>query len=147
LFHGERNPEDLGAAEIQEFLSSLALERKVSAPTQTQALSALLFLYRKVLDIELPWLDGMVRAKKPARLPVVLSVAEVAAVLVELNGVYWLVASLLYGSGLRHGVPETAHPHDSGIARPQRRKDDDDLYARGRPRRDRHRQSPRRAGI
>jgi integron integrase len=101
LFHGGRHPVDLGANEVRQFLSHLASTSKVSATTQTQALSALLFLYRKVLAVELPWIDDVVRAKKPARLPVVLSVSEVRALLNELSGVHWLVASLLYGSGLR----------------------------------------------
>jgi integron integrase len=101
LFHGGRPPIDMGADEVREFLSHLASVRKVSAPTQTQALSALLFLYRKVLAVGLPWIDDVVRAKKPTLLPIVLSVSEVRAVLDELNGVYWLVASLLYGSGMR----------------------------------------------
>ncbi|MGY6216460.1 integron integrase [Methylolobus aquaticus] len=101
LFHGKRHPKDMGAPEVEAFLSHLATERKVSASTQTQALSALLFLYREVLGIELPWLDNLVRAKKPERLPVVLTVAEVAAVLGKLEGRNALMANLLYGSGLR----------------------------------------------
>jgi integron integrase len=91
----------LGAAHIEAFLSDLAVNRKVSATTQNQALNALLFLYRRVLDANLPWLDGVVRAKKPSRLPVVLSEREVAALLAGLDGVYWLIGGLLYGSGLR----------------------------------------------
>jgi site-specific recombinase XerD len=101
LFHGGRQPVDLGANEVRQFLSHLASTSKVSATTQNQALSALLFLYRKVLAIDLPWIDDVVRAKKPARLPIVLSANEVRALLNELSGVHWLVASLLYGSGLR----------------------------------------------
>jgi len=101
LFHRKRHPLEMGAAEISEFLSDLAVRHKVSSPTQTQALSALLFLYRRVLGLELPWIDTIVRARKPARLPVVLSVDEVQRLLAELDGVYWLIASLLYGSGLR----------------------------------------------
>ena len=100
-FHRGRNPADLGADEIRAYLTHLAVARKVAPPTQNQALSALLFLYRRVLGIELPWIDDVVRAKKSARLPVVLTVDEVQAVLAELQGVYWLIASLLYGSGLR----------------------------------------------
>jgi integron integrase len=77
------------------------VDAKVSASTQNQALQALLFLYRQVLDVELPWLDNVTRASRPRRLPVVLSAAEVRAVLAELDGTCWLIASLLYGSGLR----------------------------------------------
>jgi integron integrase len=101
LFHGKRHPREMGAAEVERFLTSLAVERKVSASTQNQALSAVLFLYRDVLEIELPWLDGVVRARRPERRPVVLTRDEVHRVLARLDGVQWLVASLLYGSGLR----------------------------------------------
>ena len=101
LFHGKRHPVDMGADEVHQFLTDLAVNGKVSSSTQTQALSALLFLYRKVLQLDLPWFEDVVRARKPARLPVVLSADEVRAVLAELHGAYWLVASLLYGSGLR----------------------------------------------
>ena len=101
LFHGKRHPAELGGAEVTRFLSHLAVAARVSASTQNQALSALLFLYRRVLHIDLPWLEGLVRAKRPARLPVVLSRDEVAAVLAHLDGVRWRVAALLYGAGLR----------------------------------------------
>jgi site-specific recombinase XerD len=101
LFHGKRHPCEMGAAEVERFLTSLAVDRKVSASTQNQALSAILFLYRDVLEIELPWLDGVVRARRPERRPVVLTRDEVRRVLARLDGVQWLVASLLYGSGLR----------------------------------------------
>jgi integrase len=87
--------------EATRFLSSLAVEGQVAASTQNQALGALLFLYRDVLELDLPWLDGVVRAKRPERLPVVLTREEVAAVLRPLTGVPRLMASLLYGSGLR----------------------------------------------
>jgi integron integrase len=100
-FHGRRHPSDMGGPEVTAFLTHLATERNVSASTQGQALAALLFLYRHVLETELPWLDEIVRAKRPARLPVVLTQEEVAAVLARLDGVYWLIVSLLYGSGLR----------------------------------------------
>jgi integron integrase len=96
-----RHPRELGGPEVEAFLTSLAVEGQVAASTQNQALAALLFLYREVLDIELPWMDGIQRAKRPVRLPIVLTRAEVAAVLDHLNGVHWLVANLLYGSGLR----------------------------------------------
>jgi integron integrase len=101
LFHGRRHPATLGAEEVTRFLSRLAEIGRVSASTQNQALSALLFLYRHVLGIDLPWLDGLVRAKLPARVPVVLSREEVAAVLSRLSAAPWLMAALLYGAGLR----------------------------------------------
>ena len=97
----------MGAAEITQFLTSLAVQRKVAAATQNQALSALLFLYREVLEQEVPWLDSVVRAKRPRRLPVVLTRDEIRAVLGQLNGVPRLMALLLYGAGLR--VLECAH--------------------------------------
>jgi integron integrase len=101
LFQGKRHPKDMGAAEVEVFLTHLAVEGGVSASTQNQALSALLFLYREVLGIELPWLDDVVRAKKPQRLPSVLNRAEVALVLERMDGVYGLMARLLYGTGMR----------------------------------------------
>jgi integron integrase len=101
LFHGKRHPMDMGEVEITAFLTHLAVRAKVSASTQNQALSALLFLYREVLRRDLEWLDGIVRAKRPTRLPVVLSRREVGVLLAELRGTTWLMASLLYGSGLR----------------------------------------------
>jgi integron integrase len=101
LFHGKQHPLTLGPAHVEAFLTHLAVQRKVASPTQNQALNALLFLYRRVLEVELPWLDSVVRAKKPARLPVVLTADEVAAVLAALRGVHWLIGGLLYGSGLR----------------------------------------------
>ncbi|KPK05359.1 MAG: integrase [Betaproteobacteria bacterium SG8_39] len=100
-FHGMRHPEALGAAEVTAFLSWLATERDVAAATQNQALSALLFLYKQVLGAELPWLEGIAHAKRPVRLPVVLTTAEVARLLGALEGVPWLLCALLYGSGLR----------------------------------------------
>ena len=101
LYQDKRHPLSMGAPEVEGFLTYLAVERKVAANTQSQALAAILFLYRKVLGIELPWLDHVVRAKHPARLPVVLTPEEVRAVLSQLDGAYRLVASLMYGSGLR----------------------------------------------
>jgi integron integrase len=101
VFHGRRHPATLGAEEVTQFLSNLAEAHRVSASTQNQALSALLFLYRHVLGVELPWLDGLVRAKRPAHIPVVLSREEVAAVLSRLVGAGWLMVALLYGAGLR----------------------------------------------
>ncbi len=99
--HGKRHPKDMGAVEVEAFLTYLAVTRNVSASTQNQAKSALLYLYKEVLAVELPWLDNVTQAKAPKRLPVVLTQAEVQAVLSRLDGTMWLIASLLYGSGLR----------------------------------------------
>jgi len=101
LFHDKRHPREMGATEIQSFLSDLAVRGRVAASTQNQALSAILFLYKKVLQFELPYLDHIVRAKRPLRIPVVMTQSEVARVLDAMQGVPWLMASLLYGSGLR----------------------------------------------
>ncbi len=101
FFHARRHPAEMGAEEVTRFLSSLAVDGRVAASTQNQALSALLFLYRDVLEADLPWLDGIVRAKRPERLPVVLTRDEVRAVLQRLDGVPRLMACLLYGAGLR----------------------------------------------
>lgn len=101
LFHGKRHPRDMGAGEVEAFLTHLAVEGRVAAATQNQALSALLYLYREVLEIELPWLDSLVRAKRPARLPVVLTRQEVNAVLGRMEGTHGLMARLLYGTGMR----------------------------------------------
>lgn len=100
-FHQRRHPRDLGAADVEQFLTHLAVTRKVSASTQSQALQALLFLYRNVLGIALPWLDNVTRANRPKRLPVVLTRAEVRSVLAALDGRSLLIGQLLYGSGLR----------------------------------------------
>lgn len=100
-FHDLRHPRELGAPEVSRFLSHLATDRHVAAATQNQALGALLFLYQRVLHITLPWLDDLVRASRPPRLPTVLSRTEVAALLRHFAGPSRLVASLLYGSGLR----------------------------------------------
>ena len=101
VFHDKRHPRDMGAHEVEAFLTHLAVEGNVAAATQNQALSAILFLYREVLCINLPWLDGVVRAKTPQRLPVVLTRQEVASVLERMSGVYGLLARLLYGTGMR----------------------------------------------
>jgi integron integrase len=101
FFHQKKHPAAMGAEEVNAFLTDLAVSRNVSASTQAQALSALVFLYRHVLDDPLPWLNEIVRATRPRRLPVVLTREEVRAVLGELSGTSRLVASLLYGSGLR----------------------------------------------
>src|SRR5205085_7273477 len=91
----------MGAAEVTAFLSWLATERNVASATQNQALSALLFLYKRVLGVQLPWLDELVRAQRPVRLPVVLTEAEVRRLLQAMEGSAWLMTALLYGSGLR----------------------------------------------
>jgi integron integrase len=101
LFYNKRHPAELGAKEVSAFVSHLAVERKVAASTQTQALSALLFLYREVLALPIGWVDDVERAKKPKRLPVVFTREEARAVLSHLRDEAWLMASLLYGSGLR----------------------------------------------
>jgi len=101
IFHGKRHPSELGAAEVEAFLTSLAVDSKVAASTQNQAKSALLFLYKEVLGVELPWLDRIQKAKAPVRLPVVLTRAEVGRVLARLKGVHRLIGALLYGTGLR----------------------------------------------
>ena len=100
-FHGRRHPREMGAAEVEAFLSSLAVDRKVSAATQNQALAALLFLYRDVLGIDLPWLDGITRAKAPEHVPVVLSRSEIDRLFGHLDGTHALMARLLYGTGMR----------------------------------------------
>jgi len=101
LFHGKRHPAEMGAPEVTQFLSALAVEGQVAASTQNQALSALLFLYRHVLHQDLPWLDDIVRARRPKHLPVVLTRDEVRAVISKLDGTPRLMATLLYGAGLR----------------------------------------------
>ncbi|EIL89190.1 integron integrase [Rhodanobacter spathiphylli] len=101
LANGKRHPRDMGEAEVEGFLSALAVQGKVAAATQNQALAALLFLYKQVLNIELPWMEGVVRAKRPQRVPVVLSRDEVTRVLARMDGRPWLLASLLYGTGMR----------------------------------------------
>jgi len=101
LFHGKRHPDEMGEPEINAFLSTLATDGRVAASTQNQALSALLFLYRHVLEKPFPEMPSLVRARRPARLPVVLAREEVRRVLAHLGGEARLVATLLYGSGLR----------------------------------------------
>jgi len=101
VFHDKQNPRLLGGAEVEKFLSHLAQERNVAAATQNQALAALLFLYKRVLNVDLPWIGNVVRATRPKRLPTVLGQQEVQSVLANLQGVYWLIGVLLYGSGLR----------------------------------------------
>lgn len=101
LFHGKRHPKEMGKQEIEAFLSALAIERQVAASTQNQALSAILFLYKEVLQIELPWLSDLVHAKNSHRVPTVLSRIEARKLLVSMEGVTGLMARLLYGSGMR----------------------------------------------
>lgn len=101
LFHRKRHPKEMGAEEIKQYLSHLATEGQVASSTQNQALSALLFLYREVLGVKVESLDGVVRAKRPARLPTVLTRQEVKRILLNLSGTQRLMAGLLYGSGLR----------------------------------------------
>jgi integron integrase len=100
-FHEKRHPREMGSAEIEAYLNHLALVKKVSASTQSQAKSALLFLYKEVLQRELPPMDNLTKVKADKRLPVVLSKHEVQAILSRLDGSMWLLVSLLYGSGLR----------------------------------------------
>jgi integron integrase len=99
--NGVRHPAEMGAGEVEAFLSWLATERNVAAATQNQALSALLFLYKELLGQDLPWFKDLVRARRPVRVPVVLSRDEVQRLLAQLEGAKWLMASLLYGAGLR----------------------------------------------
>jgi integrase len=100
-YHGKRHPLEVGRAEVEAFLTYLARDKKVSASTQNQALCALLFLYREVLDRELGWMEGFQRAKTPAHSPAILSPEEVAALLMHLDGTPRLMVELLYGAGLR----------------------------------------------
>jgi integron integrase len=101
LFHGKRHPAGLGAPEVGAFLSHLAAERNVSASTQNQAKAALLFLYKELLGVDLPWLAEVSHARRTPRLPVVLTSREAKALLDQLQGTTWLVAALLYGTGMR----------------------------------------------
>lgn len=100
-FHNKRHPREMGEAEIRAFISHLAVERDITASTQTVALSALLFLYRDVLKKELPYVSNIERARKPKRLPVVFTRDEAKRILADLEGMHWLITGLLYGSGLR----------------------------------------------
>lgn len=101
LFHSKRHPRELGGPDLEAFLSSLAVERNVSASTQNQALAALLFLYKQVLEVDLPWLANVTHAKRPKRLPTVLTQAEVMQLLAHVEGEVGLVVRLLYGTGMR----------------------------------------------
>lgn len=101
FFHKITHPKEMGAAEVETFLTHLAVEKNVSASTQNQALHALLFLYKEVLKVDLPWLNEFKTAKKSSRVPVVLTKDEVKTILDKLTGTNWLIGNLLYGSGLR----------------------------------------------
>ena len=101
LFHDNRHPQDMGAGEVQAFLSHLAVDRQVSASTQNQAKAALLYLYKQVLQVDLPWLDEVVQAKRPRRLPVVLTPGEGRDLLLHVQGTAGGVGRLMYGTGLR----------------------------------------------
>ena len=101
LANGKRHPREMGAAEVEQFLSMLAVKRRVAASTQNQALSAILFLYRVGLEIDLPWMENVVRAKRSHRVPTVLSQDEARRLLAAMEGRPWLLASLLYGTGMR----------------------------------------------
>lgn len=101
LFHGKQHPSDMGPTEVETFLTHLAVKNRVSASTQNQALNAIVFLYRAVLQRELGWLENIERAKKPAKRPVVFTRKEAQAILHRLDGTKWLMANLLYGAGLR----------------------------------------------
>lgn len=101
LFHRKRHPAEMGEEEVRQFLSHLAVEGRVAASTQNVALCALLFLYRDVLGVELPYVGGVLKAKRPSRVPVVFTREEVDALRSRLSGAYRLIAGLLYGSGMR----------------------------------------------
>ncbi len=101
VFHDQLHPREMGVEEIRAYLSHLAVDKNVAASTQNVARNALLFLYKEVLQIELPFIDGIKLAKRPKRLPVVLTREEMRVILINISGVYHLMASLLYGSGLR----------------------------------------------
>ncbi len=100
-FHGNRHPRHLGGEEVRAFLSHLASALHVAPATQAQALAAVLFLYKRVLNVDLPWIENVVRARRPKRIPTVLDKTEAHRVIAHLRGDYWLIAGLLYGSGLR----------------------------------------------
>ena len=101
MFHGKQHPRDLGPSHVEAFLTHLAVERNVAASTQNQAKSAILFLYRAVLGVEMPWLDDVESAKRPQRLPVVLTRGEVDLLLRQVDGLAGLLIRMLYGTGMR----------------------------------------------
>ncbi len=100
-YHKKRHPQEMSKPEVEAFLTFLAVDRKVSPSTQNQALSAILYLYKKVLKVELPWLNDVVRAKRKKYIPVVFTRNEVKQILAQFEGTYWLLFSLIYGAGLR----------------------------------------------
>jgi integrase len=100
-FHGKRHPKEMGAAEVKAFLTHLAVERAMASSTQNQAFAALLFLYKEVLGVDLPWMNDIERAKRPQRLPTVLTAHETGEVLSRLDGTLGTLARLLYGTGMR----------------------------------------------
>jgi len=116
-FHGMRHPASMGGPEVTAFLSHLANDENVAAATQSQALAALLFLYKAVLEIDLPWLDQVVRAKRPHRLPTVLERSEVRALLDAMHGEYGLMARLMYGTGMRIGECSALRVKDVSLER------------------------------
>ena len=116
-FHGMRHPRELGGPEVGAFLSSLANARNVAAATQNQALAAILFLYREVLERDLPWLTDIVRAKKPHRLPSVLTQEECRRMLDAMDGAHQLMARLMYGTGMRIGECLSVRVKDVDLAR------------------------------
>jgi integron integrase len=118
-FHGRRHPKDLSEEHVTAFLSALANDRHVAAATQNQALSALLFLYKSVLRLELPWLTGITRARRPRRLPVVLTREEVDAILSHMSGTAALMARLMYGTGIRLTECLSLRVKDVDLARGQ----------------------------
>ena len=101
LFHDKRHPKDMGVSEIRAYLTHLAVDKNVAASTQNVAFNAILFLYKQVLEIQLPLIDGVLRAKRPQRLPSVFTPGEAKSIIAELKGTPYLIVSLLYGSGLR----------------------------------------------
>ncbi|MFZ3321550.1 MAG: integron integrase [Usitatibacter sp.] len=117
LFHGKRHPSGMGGGEVTQFLSHLANHENVAAATQSQALAAILFLYKRVLEQELPWLKDIVRAKQPRRLPTVLEREEVRRLLDQMQGVHALMARLMYGTGMRIGECVAIRVKDLNLAR------------------------------
>ena len=117
LFHGKRHPSGMGGGEVTQFLSHLANRENVAAATQAQALAALLFLYKHVLEMELPWLEDVIRAKRPRRIPTVLEREEVKGLLGQMRGVHALMARLMYGTGMRIGECVAVRVKDLNLAR------------------------------
>ncbi len=101
LFHNKKHPRIMGTQEVEQFLTYLAVNGRVASSTQNQALSAILFMYKEVLKIELPWLNDVTRAKRCEKIPLVFSKIEIRKLLANLDGTYWIMAHLLYGAGLR----------------------------------------------